>query len=101
MRQHGKTERTLIDHTLVRTVLPRNSVLCDTGHRSRIEMRNGVANVGRATSENILVGVSETSLFAISQTLSTKEFVAMATEINWVETSLRFNLIPRSFIQSR
>lgn len=34
--------RTLIDHTFVRTVLPRNSVLCDTGDRSRINIRTNL-----------------------------------------------------------
>lgn len=40
MRYPGEAGGKAMDHTLVRTVLPRNSVLCDTRDRSRIEMRN-------------------------------------------------------------
>jgi len=56
--------------------------------------------LGKA-NEDVLKVVSETSLFAISQMLSTNAFMATATEMNWVETSFKFNLAPRSFIQSR
>ena len=92
---------TLIDHTFVRTVLPRNNVFCATSNRTGITIRDGISNVVGRASKDILVGVSETSLFAISQMLSTNVFMATATEMNWVEISLRFNLAPRSFIQSR
>ena len=64
-------------------------------------MRNGIYNVLGRTNKDILAGVSETSLFAISQMLSANAFMATVTEINWVEISLRFNLAPKSFIQSR
>jgi len=64
-------------------------------------MRKKASDIWGRGSEDVLKGVSETSLFAISQILSTNAFMATATEINWVEMSFKFNLAPRSFIQSR
>jgi hypothetical protein len=54
VRHSCENDRMLIDPTLVRVVLPRNSVLCDTKHRSRMEMINLISNVGRLRVETYL-----------------------------------------------
>ena len=73
---------------------------CKTAKPNHREKRN-FQYAGGGVNGDVLRGVSETSLFAISQMLSTNAFIATATEMNWVEISFRFNLVPRSFIQSR